>query len=109
MAAQPIVSVTGLEKRYRQKTGIAGVTFGIGRGECVGLLGPNGAGKSTLLKILCGLMNPTAAGVLARRDPGRLTAVLCGHYGNTGRDRWARHRVVDSPQGGHRTSIMQGD
>ncbi|WP_309107435.1 ABC transporter ATP-binding protein [Arthrobacter sp.] len=70
MAVQPMVSVTGLEKRYGQKTGIAGITFGIGRGECVGLLGPNGAGKSTLLKILCGLMRPTAGNVrILDQDP----------------------------------------
>lgn len=78
MPAEPIVSVSGLEKRYGQKTGISGVTFGIGRGECVGLLGPNGAGKSTLLKILCGLMRPTAGQVrvldqdpCSIREPGK--------------------------------------
>jgi ABC-2 type transport system ATP-binding protein len=71
MPVEPIVSMTGVEKRYGQKTGVSCVTFGLGRGECVGLLGPNGAGKSTLLKILCGLMRPTEGSVrIFNQDPG---------------------------------------
>lgn len=70
MPVPPTVSVTSLEKRYGQKTGITGISFSLGRGECVGLLGPNGAGKSTLLKILCGLMRPTAGQVrILDQDP----------------------------------------
>ena len=52
---------TGLFRReYRTIDALAGVSFDIERGECVGYIGPNGAGKSTTIKILCGILVPSA-------------------------------------------------
>lgn len=48
------VEVSGLTKRYGQKTTVSDVSFHIEQGETFVLLGPNGAGKSTVVEILEG-------------------------------------------------------
>lgn len=49
-----MIQVTGLEKKYGDKTALHQISFQIGAGEVVGLLGLNGAGKSTTMNILTG-------------------------------------------------------
>src|ERR1700679_3092055 len=64
-ATQPVISVSDLTKVYA--TGycaLAGVSLAIRQGEIFALLGPNGAGKTTLIGIICGIVNPSAGGVL---------------------------------------------
>jgi ABC-2 type transport system ATP-binding protein len=62
---QPIVSVKGLTKVYKDFWGrpkaraVDNVDFEVRRGEVFGLLGPNGSGKSTTVKMLLGLLYPT--------------------------------------------------
>ena len=51
----PLVTVTGLTKRYHRKTALRDVSFAIGRGEVLGLVGESGSGKSTLGLTLAGL------------------------------------------------------
>jgi len=46
----------GLEKSYRQKKAVDGVSVEVKRGEIVGLLGPNGAGKTTTFSLILGLI-----------------------------------------------------
>ena len=65
----PAVWCSGLRKRYRRQTAVAGVSFTVGRGEVVGLLGPNGAGKTSVIKILLGLVRPDAGDVLLLGRP----------------------------------------
>jgi ABC-2 type transport system ATP-binding protein len=55
----PIISVTGLSKRFGRHTALATLTFDVPR-ACIGLLGANGAGKTTLVRALLGLTNPTS-------------------------------------------------
>jgi len=63
---QPIISITGLSKRYANGfTALKRVDLAIRPGEIFALLGPNGAGKTTLIGIVCGLVNPTSGRVLA--------------------------------------------
>ncbi len=55
-----ILAVAGLQKSYRGKQVVRGVTLGVRRGEAVGLLGPNGAGKTTCFYMITGLVRPDA-------------------------------------------------
>ena len=57
---EPVISVTGLAKRYGELRAVAGVDFEVFRGETFGFLGPNGAGKTTTINMLCTLATPTA-------------------------------------------------
>ncbi|MGP1514383.1 MAG: LPS export ABC transporter ATP-binding protein [Bacteroidales bacterium] len=47
-----------LEKRYRGRTVVGGVSIDVNQGEIVGLLGPNGAGKTTTFYMIVGLIKP---------------------------------------------------
>lgn len=45
-----------LEKHYRSRTVVNGVSMEVSNGEVVGLLGPNGAGKTTCFYMIAGLI-----------------------------------------------------
>jgi lipopolysaccharide export system ATP-binding protein len=47
---------SSLEKSYKQRPVVRGVSLNVKRGEAVGLLGPNGAGKTTLFYMITGLI-----------------------------------------------------
>ncbi len=57
-AANAVVMVQGLKKRYGQFMAVDGVDFSIRPGEIFGLLGPNGAGKTTTLEMIEGVRTP---------------------------------------------------
>ncbi|MGW0198982.1 ABC transporter ATP-binding protein [Nonomuraea sp. NPDC003201] len=50
-----MIEITGLTKRYGNKTAVDGLTFGVHPGRVTGFLGPNGAGKSTTMRAILGL------------------------------------------------------
>jgi ABC-2 type transport system ATP-binding protein len=60
----PAVEVIDLRKEFTRRRGrrrervtaLDGISFTIGRGECVAVLGPNGSGKSTLVRALSTLL-----------------------------------------------------
>jgi ATP-binding cassette, subfamily F, member 3 len=66
-----MIQLSGLTKAFGDRVLLDSVTWQISDRECVGLCGPNGAGKTTLLKMLAGLEEPDAGGVL---KPSLLTA-----------------------------------
>jgi lipopolysaccharide export system ATP-binding protein len=47
-----------IEKAYRGRRVVDGVSVEVGQGEIVGLLGPNGAGKTTSFYMIVGLVQP---------------------------------------------------
>ena len=50
----PAVVVSGMRKRYGERTAVDGVDLEVATGEVFALLGPNGAGKTTTVEILEG-------------------------------------------------------
>ena len=53
-----------LEKSYRGRKIVRGVSLRVNHGEVVGLLGPNGAGKTTTFYMVVGLVRPDRGRVL---------------------------------------------
>src|SRR5689334_16645133 len=47
-----------VQRRYREVSALAGISFTLEAGELVGYIGPNGAGKSTTVKVLGGILVP---------------------------------------------------
>jgi ABC-type lipopolysaccharide export system ATPase subunit len=59
-----------VQKSYRGRMVVKGVSIATGRGEAVGLLGPNGAGKTTVFYMITGLV-PADAGSITLDWPRR--------------------------------------
>ena len=67
------LQATGLEKSYRSRKVVRGLSLEVGSGEVVGLLGPNGAGKTTAFYMMVGLIRCDAGRIqLGERDITRL-------------------------------------
>ena len=64
-----MIEVTGLTKRYGEKTAVKDLTFTVKPGIVTGFLGPNGAGKSTTMRMIAGLDAPTSGSVLVNGRP----------------------------------------
>jgi ABC-2 type transport system ATP-binding protein len=58
--AGPVLSASGLSKRFGDRLAFGDVSFEIGYGEIFGFLGPNGAGKTTTVRTLGTLIAPTS-------------------------------------------------
>jgi len=58
----------GLEKSYRGRKVVDGVSLELSQGEVVGLLGPNGAGKTTTFYVIVGLIAPDGGRVVLNGD-----------------------------------------
>jgi ABC-2 type transport system ATP-binding protein len=54
------IDVTGVTKRFGDKTVVDAINLSVRRGEIYGFLGPNGSGKTTFIRMLCGLLTPDA-------------------------------------------------
>ena len=56
----PVLTTSGLTKRYGRSAALDGLTMTVPRGAIYGFVGRNGAGKTTLIRVICGLQAPTA-------------------------------------------------
>ena len=54
----------GLEKSFKKRKVVRGVSLAVDPGEIVGLLGPNGAGKTTTFSMTVGLLRPDAGSIV---------------------------------------------
>ncbi len=52
-----------LQKRYKKRYVVGGVSVEVKQGEVVGLLGPNGAGKTTTFYMMVGMIKPNSGNV----------------------------------------------
>lgn len=59
-ARELVIDVSGVVKRFGNKTVVNGIDLKVERGEIYGFLGPNGSGKTTFIRMLCGLLTPDA-------------------------------------------------
>ena len=62
----PLLSVSGLTRRFGGLVAVDGVTLEVRPGEIVGLLGPNGSGKTTVLNLISGALKADAGSVQLR-------------------------------------------
>jgi len=61
VGAEGLLTCSGVQKTYKKRMVVKGVSVTVARGEAVGLLGPNGAGKTTVFYMITGLV-PADAG-----------------------------------------------
>ena len=65
----PLLATDELEKSFKQRKVVNGVSIHVNAGEIVGLLGPNGAGKTTSFNLVVGLLKPDKGQVLFQDQP----------------------------------------
>jgi ribose transport system ATP-binding protein len=69
VAAEDIIELRGVTRRFPGVLALDEVDLGIRRGEVHILVGQNGAGKSTLVKVLCGIHPVTKGTILYEGRP----------------------------------------
>ena len=62
------LSAEGIEKSYKGRKVVKGISLEVSQGEIVGLLGPNGAGKTTSFYMIVGLIKPNAGAIFLERE-----------------------------------------
>jgi ABC-type branched-subunit amino acid transport system ATPase component len=65
----PLLSISGLTRRFGGLVAVDGVTLEVRPGEIVGLLGPNGSGKTTVLNLISGALRSDAGSIQLRSRP----------------------------------------
>ena len=59
MEHQIVIKARNIQKRYTDRSALAGFDLDVYSGQIMGLIGPNGAGKSTFLQAVLGLVDTT--------------------------------------------------
>ena len=57
-----VIDVTGLTKRFGDKTVVDDFSMQVPKGSIYGFLGPNGSGKTTTIRMMCGLLKADEGG-----------------------------------------------
>src|SRR5579871_1505290 len=73
-AAEPLLTLAGITKRFPGCLANDGVDLAVLPGEIHALLGENGAGKSTLVKIIYGVLQPDAGEIRWQGAPIRIAS-----------------------------------
>jgi ABC-2 type transport system ATP-binding protein len=56
MKEELVIDVSGMTKRFGDRTVVNKIDLQVQKGEIYGFLGPNGSGKTTFIRMLCGLL-----------------------------------------------------
>src|SRR4051812_36445242 len=64
-----MIEVSGLTKKYGDRTVVDDVSFTLEPGTVTGFLGPNGAGKTTTMRMITGLVPATSGSALIDGRP----------------------------------------
>ncbi|MEO6876072.1 MAG: ABC transporter ATP-binding protein [Opitutaceae bacterium] len=76
------IDVSGVTKKFGDKTVVDSIDLSVRRGEIYGFLGPNGSGKTTFIRMLCGLLTPDAGqGTCLGYDVRTQQAEIKSHVG----------------------------
>ncbi|WP_067727988.1 ABC transporter ATP-binding protein [Oceanobacillus damuensis] len=67
---ETMVTVEGLEKSFKDKKALKGISFEVHKGEIMAILGPNGAGKSTTIRNIMGIMYPDSGSITFHNHNG---------------------------------------
>jgi D-xylose transport system ATP-binding protein len=70
----PVLSMTGVSKRFGAVQALKDIEFSVDAGEVVALVGDNGAGKSTLVKTIAGVYPPDEGKVVFDGSPVDITS-----------------------------------
>jgi len=81
MNMKTMIEVKDLVKKFDGLTAVAGISFTVQRGECLGILGPNGAGKTTTVRVIQCISPATSGtvsvlGMKASLDERRIRALM---------------------------------
>src|SRR5438477_7611998 len=60
MSDELAIDVSGMTKRFGERTVVNDIALQVRAGEIYGFLGPNGSGKTTFIRMLCGLLRADA-------------------------------------------------
>jgi len=63
-----ILNAEKIEKSYKGKKVVKGISLSVKQGEIVGLLGPNGAGKTTSFYMIVGLIKPESGNIFLNKE-----------------------------------------
>ena len=100
----PLLTVTGLAKRYGARIGCTDVSFELFPGEVMGIVGESGSGKSTLLSCLAGHLAPDLGAV--HYDGRNVLAMAETERRRLSRTEWAY--VHQNPRDGLRMGVSAG-
>ncbi|MHC5652755.1 ATP-binding cassette domain-containing protein [Stappia sp.] len=76
MTREPILSATGLVKRYGRVVALDRADFELFPGEVLAVIGDNGAGKSTLIKAISGAVVPDEGEIRLEGQPVHFTSPM---------------------------------